>query len=147
MQLYLNVKYGQDVPAYYKLDVTVELPDGLIQDPKRPTARELEQPEVVAAVIAAAKEASENARDHGKFVPAWDGSTGLRVTDISDNTSGYTIAEDIALEFSGEDLGLVAKHVLEGVAQPQALLFEAERQGIEVSPAVRKLLSPPSQGH
>ncbi len=147
MKLYLNVTYGQDVPAYYTHDVEVDLPDGLFANPARPSASELAQPEVVAAAIAAAKAAANDASRNGEFDPSWEVATGLRITQITENTTDEEIANDIALQASGEDLGLVAKHVLQGIAQPHALLFEAERQGIEVCDAVRKMLSPPSSGH
>jgi hypothetical protein len=68
------------------------------------------------------------------FKPSWDW-TGLRIVEIEDSRLGV-LADDLPLEASGEDLGLIAHSVLRGQILPIELLHEAERQGVKVDPKI-----------
>lgn len=111
------ITYGKDTPAY--AEKAIEVADDATHD----------------QILQAAKDAADGAHDL-VFDPSYDW-TGYRIVDIT-TADGECIANDIPLERSGEDLGLVAQNVLSGACAPQALLDEAERQGItNMDPSVR----------
>ncbi len=114
------ITLGQDTPAYASL--SLEVPEGATED------------QIVDAALAKARESIERL----VFDPSWDFSN-ARIVSIEEQCQDgpqRIIAEDIPLEPSGEDLGLVAKAALQGVSPLKALLEEAERQNLKVSPFV-----------
>jgi hypothetical protein len=124
----LLVTLGQDTPAYADLDIDVPAdatPDRIIEIAKEKAIHFVG--------------ADEN---NLQFIPTGDW-TGLRIVAITEQTSeGFVcLAEDVSIEPSGEDLGIVAKGVLTGTVPAGALLHEAERQGISVCPRVKTLLA------
>lgn len=122
------VTLGQDTPAYVDLDLAVPTdatPDQIIQIAKEK-----------------AISFAEGDEDNVQFIPSYDW-TGLRIVAITESTpEGLAyLAEDVVIESSGEDLGIVAKGVLTGTVPASALLQEAERQGINVCPNLSRLLA------
>lgn len=125
----ITVTLGQDTPAYANL--TLSFPGTATDD------------DIIEHVQ---RVASDRAADM-VFDPSFDWS-GLRATEIVDET-GRCLASDIAIERSGEDLGLVAEAALKGLVPITALIEEARRQGIRVDPRVadRLLLSTGNAEH
>lgn len=113
------VTWGQDTPAYATEEVVV--PDDASDE------------QIVAAV-------KEKADGVGNIVfdPSYDW-TGLRIVDVT-KEDGECVANDVAIEPCGEDLGIIARGVLTGMVSPMALLHEAERQGINVHPKVAEMI-------
>lgn len=115
----LLVTWGQD-SAFYA--------DQVLQVPEDATAEQ-----VVEIARAQSDKVSEL-----DFEPNYEWS-GLRIVSIMDST-GRIVASDIPVEPSGEDLGIAARGALAGRAPLQALLHEADRQGIATSPYVTTAL-------
>ena len=108
------ITLGQDTPAYvnYAMEVSNDATD--------------EQ------IVGLVKESAVKRAEDLVFEPCWDW-VGLRVVEIADQ-DGHVIANDIPINASSEDLGIVARNVLSGHVGPLALLQEAERQGVKVDP-------------
>lgn len=98
------VQLGQDTPAYASFSMDADTSMENIKTEARRQASNL------------------------TFTPSWDWS-GLRIVDIT-GSDGTCLGSDIALERSGEDLGLVAENWLHGTIPFSSLRAEAERQGI-----------------
>jgi hypothetical protein len=115
----IRVELGQDTPAYASFELTVgaDLTD--------------------ADIINLVKEQAENQSGDLVFEPSYDFS-GLRVVSAT-HANGDTIAEDLPIEPSPEDLGIVAMGVLKGTVAPNQLIMEAERQGVDINPEVASM--------
>ena len=114
--------WGQDTPCY--VDQDMEVPDDTTPEQMLALARE--QADNVGSLV---------------FDPSYDWS-GLRLVAAVEFIDGEEIchAEDVPMEVSGEDVGIVAQGVLRGTVPVGALVQEAERQDIDVSPAVEQAL-------
>ena len=115
------VTWGQDTPAYAESTIEIEVQGDATDE------------NIIAAVKAKADTVGELV-----FLPSWDWS-GLRIVDIT-KADGACVANDIPIEPCGEDLGIVAHEVMTGKAGPMALVYEAERQGIDVHPSVARAI-------
>lgn len=105
----VTVTWGQDTPAY--ATEVIEVPD------------DANDGQIIEAVMARA-----DAVGNLVFDPSYDW-TGLRAVEIS-APDGRVIDNDVAIEPSGEDLGLVVRNVMSGAVSLEAMLHEAERQNI-----------------
>ncbi len=112
------ITYGQDTPAY--ANSILDVPDAATDEEIIAAAKSVEIGDLV-------------------FDPSYDWA-GARIVELSEVATGRVVATDIPLEISGEDLGLIAQMVLSGQVKPKALLDEAERQGLSVSPEVAEFL-------
>ena len=112
----IRVELGQDTPAYASFELTVgaDLTD--------------------ADIINLVKEQAEEQAGDLVFEPSYDLS-GLRVVSAT-HANGDTIVEDLPIDPSPEDIGIVAMDVLKGTVAPNQLIMEAERQGFSVRPEV-----------
>jgi hypothetical protein len=110
-----------DTPAYF---------DEVIDVPKGKSDQE---------IIALAKARAEKVRDYDAFEPSWE-CDGLRIVAIMKIKEDKTIAEDIPIDQSPYDLGLVAKGALKGAVPLSEIMREGERQGITVQPAVEQAI-------
>lgn len=117
-----QIVFARDTAAY--ASKTVEMPEGLSD----------------AQVMLRARHLPIDLDEVG-FEPSEDW-TGDRIVCVIDE-HGRVVGRRAALAPSMTDLGLVAQMVLSGAARPADLLREAEFQGLEVAPNVRRLLSAP----
>lgn len=108
------VLYGQDTSAY--ADTVIEVPADATLEQITEAAKAVDTGDLV-------------------FKPSYDWA-GLRIVEMTEVATGTVLANDVPIEISGEDLGLVAVNVLSGATGIMALVHEAERQGIAVAPGV-----------
>lgn len=113
-KILVYVLYGQDTPAY--ADTVIEMPADATLEQVTEAAKAVDTGDLV-------------------FKPSYDWA-GLRIVEMTEVATGTVLANDVPIERSGEDLGLVAVNVLSGATGIMALVHEAERQGITVAPGV-----------
>jgi hypothetical protein len=120
----ITVTLGQDTPAYASFEFDV-VDDATNED-----------------IINRIQEQAENQAGDLVFEPSYDFS-GLRVVSAAHvrrfGGIGDTIVEDLPIEPSPEDIGIVAMAVLKGTLAPNQLIMEAERQGVAINPEVASM--------